>query len=226
MDGYWDIGPTSMWKSDPLPPALQSVKDRFPPRSEWLWKKCNETLDPKDPYSMDMELLQRARVLGLALNNPGEGTLTPYPLRPPGSMPSSESVDKFRAILFRAPRIPEDGNGEDDIDGMVRHETFHPEWDVWYDWDGPYYDEMFLALIEVIKEHGVGDEGWASARWEVYDKASVPLTLARRLLISNGIHMCSMRIACQGLSTIIGNVSDGTIVPNLGLMHRGPWVVS
>jgi hypothetical protein len=137
-----------------------------------------------------MELSQRARVLELALNNPGEGTLIPYPLRPSGSVPSTESVDNLREILARAPRIPEDGNGYDEIDGMVRYETFHPEWDVWYDWDVTYYDEVFQALIEVVKEHGVGDEGWASARWEVYDTVSVPLI--RRLLILT-VPICVVR---------------------------------
>jgi hypothetical protein len=36
-------------------------------------------------------------------------------------------------------------------------------------WKGKSWDDVFQALIEVIKEHGVGDEGWALARWEVYN---------------------------------------------------------
>jgi len=102
-----------------LPPILQAVRDGFPPGSEWLWKRCNEVLDPDDPCSMDMELRERARVLSLVLDNPRRGALTPYPLRPPGSLVSSESVGKLRAILAQVPRVLKDGNGEDEIVGLV-----------------------------------------------------------------------------------------------------------
>jgi len=167
----WETGPTGLWKLDPLPSILQDIKDRFPTGSEWLWESCNEKLDPVDPTSMDMKLAERARVLRLVLDNPSQGGLAPYPPRPPpGSLVSpSESVDKLRMTLAQAPRIPKDGNGMDEIVGMVRYETWHPEWDIWYDWDKNYYNEVFQALIGVVEQHGVGDEGWASARWEVYD---------------------------------------------------------
>jgi hypothetical protein len=117
----------------------------------------------------------------LALNNPEEGILIPYLHCPSGSLASTESVDKLRETLAQVLRIPEDGNGSDEIVGMVWYETFHPEWDVSYDWDEIYYDEVFQMLIKVVKQHGVGDTGWASARWEVYDTVSVPLIW--RLLI-------------------------------------------
>jgi hypothetical protein len=172
-DDGWMLGPKYDWKLDTLPPILQAVRDRFPTGSEWLWKRCNEVLDPCDPYSIDMELRERARVLGLVLDNPRQGTLIPYPLRPPGSLVSSESVDKLRAILAQALRVPRGGEGEDEIVGLVRHETWHPEWDVWYEWTGDYCDELFQALIEVVKQHGAGDEGWSLARWEVYDTVRI-----------------------------------------------------
>jgi hypothetical protein len=172
MYDSWVPGPKYDWKLEALPPILQAVRDRFPLGSEWLWKKCNEVLDP-DPCSMDMELRDRARVLGLVFVNPRWGALTPYPPRPPGSLVSSESVDKLRAILAQAPRAPRDGSEGDEIVGLVRHETWSPEWDVWYDWTGDYYDKVFQALIEVVKQHGASDEGWALARWEVYDTVSI-----------------------------------------------------
>jgi len=172
MYDSWRTGPTGVWKLDSLPPILQIVKDRFPTELEWLWRRCNEALDPRDD-SIDMTPAERAKVLGLVLVSPRRGALTPYPLRPSGSLGSSESVDELRAILARAPEC----RGKDgEIAGMVRHETCHPEWDVWYDWDGDYYDEVFQALMEVVKQHGVGDEGWASARWEVYDTVGIHLT--------------------------------------------------
>jgi hypothetical protein len=175
--GDWALGPMYTWKSDLLPPVLQAIKDRFP--AEWLWKKCNEALDPPDCYSLDMKLSERAKALSWAVERMSRGALTAYPPRPPGYLASSESVDKLRAILAEAPRVPEYGNGEDEYDGMVRHETWHPEWDVWYDWGKVYYDKVYQVLVDVVKQHGAGDEGWGSARWEVYDKVSVYLT--RRL---------------------------------------------
>ena len=102
-DDSWEPGPKYDWKLETLPPILQAVRDRFPPGSEWLWQRCNEALDPRDPCSMDMELPKRARVLDLALDHPRRGALTPYPLRPSGSLLSSESIDNLRAVLARAP---------------------------------------------------------------------------------------------------------------------------
>ena len=172
--GYWhSTGPKYEWKLETLPPILQSAKDRFPPGSEWLWKRCNEVLDPPDNYTTDRSLRERARRLGLVVDNPGRGALTPYPPRPSESLPSSESVDKLRIILAQAARIPSDANWEDEIAGLDRHETWDPEWDVSYDWTVDYCNEVSEALIEVVKQHGAGDEGLASARWEVYDTVSI-----------------------------------------------------
>jgi len=217
MRNNWKTGHMGLWKLDPLPPILQAVKDRFPPGSEWLWKRCNEVLYPSQPYSMDMKLTDRARALGLALYNPG------WALRPSGSLVSSESVDKLRVILARAPQIPKDGDWEDEIDGVVRFETWHPEWDVWYDWDKTCYDTVFHALIEVVEQHGVGDEGWASAGWEVYDRVSIPFLST---VDANRSYLCRMRSASRAFNTIIGWGSDGLIAPNIGLTHQRPWATS
>lgn len=148
--GNWGLGPTYTWKLDLLPPVLQAIKDHFP--AEWLWKKCNEALDPPDCYSLDMKLSERAKALSWAVERMSPGALTAYPPRPPGYLASSESVDKLRAILAEAPRVPEYGNGEDEYDGMVRHESWHPEWDVSYDWNNDYYDKVCQALVDVVKQ--------------------------------------------------------------------------
>ena len=171
----WGVGPTYTWKLDPLPAVLQAVKDRFPAGSEWLWNKCNEALDPMEPYSLDMELSERVKALSWAVERLSQGALTPYPPRPPESLPSSESVDKLRVILAAAPRVPAYGNEEDEIDGMVRCETWHPEWDVSYEWSKDYYNKVYQVLIDIVKQHGVGDQGWGSVRWEVYDTVSIYL---------------------------------------------------
>ena len=49
-----------------------------------------------------------------------------------------------------------------------------------FDWNRDYCNEVFHVLIEVVKEHGVGDEGWRSARWEVYDTVSIQLTQSQK----------------------------------------------
>ena len=35
------------------------------------------------------------------------------------------------------------------------------------------YNEVFQVLIEVVKQHSNGNDGWALARWEVYDTVSI-----------------------------------------------------
>jgi len=211
-----DFGPQGLWKLDPLPPVLQSVKDRFPAGSEWLWKTCNENLDPGWD-SLDMELAERARILGLVLDNPRRGALIPYPLRPPpGSLAPSESVDKLRVILARAPRIPQSHSGYDEVPGMDRHEYWDPEWDVQYDWNSDYRNEILEALIGVVKQHGAGDNGWALARWEVYDTVSIRLSLGFTGLIFSDIR--SMRNASRGFHMTAGKGDDGLTVQNIGLM--------
>ena len=41
---------------------------------------------------------------------------------------------------------------------LVQHETWSPEWNVWYDWStGRHY-----YMIKVIKQHGAGNDGLAS----------------------------------------------------------------
>jgi hypothetical protein len=121
-----------------------------------------------------MKLTERARVLGLALSG-NQGSLTPYPRRPSVPLASSESIDELRAVLERAPRVPEGEGFGGDVPGMVVDDGCWPDWDISYEWDGKYFDEVFRALIEVVKQHGVGNEGWASARWEVYDTVSICL---------------------------------------------------
>ncbi|KAI0655400.1 hypothetical protein C8Q70DRAFT_1019504 [Cubamyces menziesii] len=106
---------------------------------------------------------------------PMEAALTlakTYPPRPAERLPSSPAVDSLRTVLDEAPRMPKNHRWGEDVEGM---ETTHHSWpdeDYTYEWNSAYLDRVFAALIEVIGVHGVGDEGWRSARWEVYDKYS------------------------------------------------------
>jgi hypothetical protein len=36
------------------------------------------------------------------------------------------------------------GDSEHEIDGIIQYETWHPEWDVLYDWSNVYYDKSTL----------------------------------------------------------------------------------
>lgn len=56
------------------------------------------------------------------------------------------------------------------IEGMVSDEG----WDgnTTCQWSEKFIDRLFEALVAVIEAHGVGVDGWESARWEVYDRVS------------------------------------------------------
>ena len=82
--------------------------------------------------------------------------LIPYPLHLPGSLVASESVDKLRAMCYAFQNMEMVRLGIlNGMSGMI----------------GTGMTTM--ALIEVVKQHNVGDEGWALVRWEVYDMVSV-----------------------------------------------------
>jgi hypothetical protein len=205
------------WTSDPLPPVLKPIRAQF---SEWLWKKCNKALDPKHDSDLfgppDMKLTERARVLGLAL--PGNrGSLAPYPCRASVPLASSESIDELRAVLERAPRVPRSEGFGGEVPGMVRDDGCWPEWDISYEWDDKYFDEVLQALIEVVEQHGVGNEGCASARWEVYDAVSLSFFFCAGSEDVDRVYVYSTRTAFPGFG---GMANGGVMVPKVGLMRR------
>ncbi|KAJ7651833.1 hypothetical protein B0H17DRAFT_1215177 [Mycena rosella] len=80
-----------------------------------------------------------------------------YPPRPDTLSPASPSFTRLREVLSRA--ALEQSQWEYDYQGDVT--TY---------WEDRYLTEVFSALSAVIQEHGHGEEGWKSARWEVYDR--------------------------------------------------------
>lgn len=54
------------------------------------------------------------------------------------------------------------------IEGIVSDEG----WDgsTTCQWSEKFTDRLFGALVAIIEAHGVGVDGWESARWEVYDR--------------------------------------------------------
>jgi len=51
-------------------------------------------------------------------------------------------------------------------------ENFPNQGDIHWNWASSYVKEVKDALIAVIREHGAGQDGWKTVRWEVYDKYS------------------------------------------------------
>jgi len=75
-------------------------------------------------------------------------------------------VDVLRAVLDRAPSTHYDRPPDEGMDSHSNGFTG----DVTYEWGIQYLGSLFAALIEVINQHGLGDDGWKNIRWEVYDK--------------------------------------------------------
>ncbi|EKM54317.1 uncharacterized protein PHACADRAFT_210127 [Phanerochaete carnosa HHB-10118-sp] len=150
------LDPDDEWVVTPGPLRM---KPRFP---EWLWHVYNEALDKvgDEDFVFDLNRRRREEAMRGALI-----TLVPkYPSRPDSLLPSSPSVDRLREVLYRAPK-----DNSKDMRSWMDGSTG----DIIYYWSDRYTEQLFEALVDVIEEHDI--EGWESARWEVYDKASVSL---------------------------------------------------
>lgn len=91
-----------------------------------------------------------------------------YPRRSnPPANPSS-SFTALYALLSNAPKREAEGPN------MMFQEDNYPRQDErHYFWSRAYITKIFEALIDIIRAHGVGDDGWRAARWLVYDKVSI-----------------------------------------------------
>lgn len=145
-------------------PKLADIRRRF--SEPWVFEACEKGLNPHglDPelYDCDYSVKDRLQIFPKALTE-----LSQYPKRPLELLPPSPSVDALRTVLSEAPYMPE--GGDDGPIDMELHED-GASGDMWYTWSKAYTDRLFIALAEVIRAHGVGEDGWKSARWEVYDK--------------------------------------------------------
>ncbi len=146
---------------------LLRIKMKMAP---WLWRQFNNALIEHN-------------ILGIAVGSipfetpesrespmrRGELIALSYPPRPLIALPSSESVDRVRAILAEAASPPDAHEPEygQQIDGLdfIEYKSLK-----WYQWSKEYLDRLFSALIRVIECDGGADEDWKSIRWEVYDK--------------------------------------------------------
>ncbi|KAF7972831.1 hypothetical protein HWV62_16930 [Athelia sp. TMB] len=154
--------------SQPLDPALEQLKAQFP--QPWIFNACLRFAESCYGGIESSSTLAK-EYLKIALLDIRSERLR-HPLRPIDLLPSSTSIDQLRDVLKRAPRIPDDGIGNVPTGMRTEVENFPHQGAVRWYWASTYLDEVNKALIAVINEHGVGDGGWKTARWEVYDKVS------------------------------------------------------
>lgn len=158
-------------------PTLLRVKNQMVP---WLWTAYNVALSSID--IMD-EFWDESAALG-----PGFFTRTKdrecpmkdalvmaptYPPRPAELLAPSPSVDKVRAVLADAAKLPSKKDwGRKDLPGLAVISDYDEEGEpaCEYRWSDDYLERLFTTLIEVVEEHGTGPEGFEGIRWEVYDR--------------------------------------------------------
>ncbi|EJD48628.1 hypothetical protein AURDEDRAFT_162083 [Auricularia subglabra TFB-10046 SS5] len=121
----------------------------------WVWAKAAEHLDQRE----DFDNLHYRQVLKQGLPHTERNTMPihkglHYPVRREEPLPQPSS--SFEALLSVLAEAGPAGQTPRTQDGATVY------------WPNSYLARVFDALVEVIDEHGL--EGWARARWEVYDK--------------------------------------------------------
>lgn len=135
---------------DPFAPpyflALVRLKATFP---LWLWRRCNEAIRDTSSGKLRVSRTNLVLVLSAALRDLGS-----YPVRPTTLLKPLNPIAALRTVLQDAPK------------DVVRRKD--PA-----SWDPSYLEKLFDALNTVIDKRGLGEAGWETIRWEVYDKVSV-----------------------------------------------------
>ncbi len=93
-----------------------------------------------------------------------------YPVRPAAPLPSSPAVDALREVLAAAPKLPRRSDQlGGPVEGLELKDIGWPVDTMWYEWGSGYLHRLFAALDALKEAHGMGEQGWATARWEVYE---------------------------------------------------------
>ncbi|PIL35026.1 hypothetical protein GSI_02813 [Ganoderma sinense ZZ0214-1] len=149
---------------------LARIKQSMQP---WLWDACIHALDadiePTDFVMADGRLLRRVRDRLGPMKDALETTKT-YPVCPAQALPPSASVDKLRAVLAASPCLPGELDFGADVERLTYCTCYVPYEIEWYEWSAEYLERLFAAILEVVEENGLGETGWATVRWEIYDK--------------------------------------------------------
>jgi hypothetical protein len=145
--------------------SLRNLKDNL-----WLWESCNKVLG--DPIYCEARFSDSERKSALrdAIYAPRTSDyvlLVHYPPCPTTPLPSSGTVDALRAVLDRAPTAKR----RQMILRIKRHDDMFTGNCSW-SWSEEYLGKLLtlVALIDVLREYGTGDDEWKNVRWEVYDK--------------------------------------------------------
>lgn len=147
----------------------------------WLWRECVTTLNNIN-FSRDFDVPNLSRREREEAMDKAFRTLKDYPSRPAEPLPSSPAVDALRAVLGDAPKYPPMDQWEKEFDDLDMSHGSSPDYMPKYEWSSDYVGRLFEALHEVVEAHGMGDAGWRTARWEVYEKVR-PLGTTRRSLV-------------------------------------------
>ena len=92
-----------------------------------------------------------------------------YADRPDEPLGASSYMTTLRQVLSEAPTPPEPGSKE--WGASTRGLDFDSFGTLdFYVWDAAYLHHVLFAVRGVIEALGPSTAGWASARWEVYDK--------------------------------------------------------
>ncbi|KAI1782096.1 hypothetical protein LXA43DRAFT_1053194 [Ganoderma leucocontextum] len=165
------------------PPALQdryvcdsiSLRDAKPFFAPWIWNACNAALDSvflagQIPLSAKDLTADREDAMRRAVSFVRSRRQL-YTGRPEQPLESSPSITSLRQVLGQAPILPAPGSREwgTPVQGLEFICTKTPNY---YDWDTKYLERVFIAACEVLADLGPGAGGWATARWEVYEKSS------------------------------------------------------
>lgn len=171
----WDIPPSM--SIDRLPPYKGTVEEYLENRqvgssptllhikqtmASWFWEECTKNWDPLDDEFPSQKFREDAMLDAQAF-------FLEYPLRPAQLLPSSPAVDALRARLSGAPNRTGASFG-DPVPGLEYNDGGFNGDPAFYEWGDEFMGSVYHALDDVIKAHGMGAEGWANVRWEVYDK--------------------------------------------------------
>ncbi|TBU37333.1 hypothetical protein BD309DRAFT_876654 [Dichomitus squalens] len=148
---------------------LRYAKQSLPP---WLWNVCNSKLnkallDGKRPNGCDDLTEERQRAIGALVSFVNENPIR-YIEKPAQDVAPSLYIATLRSVLAAAPIAPRFGSQAwgTPVAGLDFCEADgHPR----YEWCASYLQRIFKALCTVISKHGIGNEGWRSIRWEVYE---------------------------------------------------------
>lgn len=146
-------------------PVLQGIKATMVP---WLWRECMSAINEHnlmDEGVQGMSQWDREKAMQEAVRD----LANKYPPRPVEPLPSSPAVDALRAVLEEAPAYPPAERLGEEFDNLDMSGDTWPDFEPHYEWSLDYVGRIFRALRDIIDAHGMGDQGWATARWEIYE---------------------------------------------------------